>query len=538
MTNHLSLLEQNRLLSEEVKRRINQMSAINAVAAVVGQSLDLDKTLQTALQAVSDVVGAEACGISLIDKKAGEIVLRAQHGWMQDFVSSDPMRIPLGQGMSGQVINNDDVIVRNNLNGTEEYAVPSFRDEHFRSIAMAPMHARGEVIGILSIMSNQVNSFNPDIVGVLRVIADTVGVALGNARLYEASVEQENRLSAVLSSTADGILATDLYGHINLINPTAEKMLSIKREALLNKPLREAPIPSAFRELLMTSLANDAGKSFEVTLENGRSIAATVSPVYIDIEAQVEQPPATDGWVIVLQDVTHLREAEITRAEFIQTAAHDMRNPLSITLSSLNMLKSMINDQDEGVMEVIGLALGGVDRLRGLVDDLLHLEHIESGYNFNMEWELLPEVLHEISKEIAPLMNDRKITFTQQIPDDLPPIETDVDWLKRALHNYLENASKYTHEGGAVVFKAYGKGDMVHLEVTDNGPGISLKGQAKLFERFYRVEGVEGIRGSGLGLAIVKSIAEAHKGEVYVQSTPGEGSTFGLKIPAVNTPKD
>ncbi|GAB4528194.1 MAG: hypothetical protein OHK0046_46760 [Anaerolineae bacterium] len=533
MSNNISLLEQNRLLSEEVKRRINQLSAINSVAAVVGQSLDLDVTLATALQAVVDVVGAEACGISLIDKKAGEVVLRAQRGWVQDFVVSNPMRIPLGKGMSGKVIATNDVIVDNNLDGDEEYAVPSFREEHFRSIAMAPMHARGEIIGILSIMSSKANSFDADVVDVLRVIADTVGVALGNARLYEASVEQENRLSAVLHSTADGIIATDRNGRISLINQMAERMLGIHAVDLLEIPVREAPLPPTVRDSLLAALSRpEVNEAFEARLENGRVLTAVVSPVYV--ETQVEQDSATDGWVIVLQDVTHLREAEIARVEFIQTAAHDMRNPLSITLSSLNMLKTMVEEKD--AVEVVNLAMGGVQRLRGLLDDLLHLEQIESGYNFTLEREFLPEILYEVSKEVSPLMMDRKITFTQEIPDELPQVEADVDWLKRALHNYLENASKYTQSGGAVALKAYIKDNYIHVEVTDNGPGIPAKAQPKLFERFYRVEGSDSsIRGSGLGLAIVKSVAEAHRGEVYVISAPGEGSTFGLKLPAAAT---
>ncbi|MBZ0288468.1 MAG: GAF domain-containing protein, partial [Anaerolineae bacterium] len=171
-----SLLLQNRLLTEEVKRRIDQLAAINTVAATVSQSLDLNRTLKTALQAVLDVVGAEAGGISLIDERKAEVVLRAQQGWLHDFVTT-PMRIPLGKGMSGRVIDSNDVVLDNNLDGTEELAVPSFLEEHFRSIAMAPMHARGKIIGILSIMSKKANAFDPEMVTVLKAIADTVGVA-------------------------------------------------------------------------------------------------------------------------------------------------------------------------------------------------------------------------------------------------------------------------------------------------------------------------------------------------------------------------
>ncbi|MBZ0290056.1 MAG: GAF domain-containing protein, partial [Anaerolineae bacterium] len=236
-----SLLLQNRLLTEEVKRRIDQLAAINTVAATVSQSLDLDRTLKTALQAVLNVVGAEASGISLIDHQAGEVVLRAQQGWTHDFVSP-PMRIPLGKGMSGRVISRDDVVLDNNLNDGEELAVPRFMEENFRSIAMAPMHARGKIIGILSIMSLRPDAFTPEIVTVLKAIADTVGVALDNARLYETSVEQEKRLTAVFESTADGMIATDQNGRISLINHTAAVIFNVDAAQLIGTPLRGAPI--------------------------------------------------------------------------------------------------------------------------------------------------------------------------------------------------------------------------------------------------------------------------------------------------------
>src|SRR5690606_25283720 len=129
---------------------------------VVGQSLDLNKTLETALEVVLEIVDAEASGISLLDEETEVLVLRAQRGWLHDFVADEPMRIPMHEGMTGQVMASDDVIVYNNMTGDEAYAVPSFRDEHFRSIAMAPMHARGRIIGILSIMSHEPDRFDEE----------------------------------------------------------------------------------------------------------------------------------------------------------------------------------------------------------------------------------------------------------------------------------------------------------------------------------------------------------------------------------------
>ena len=181
MDDYEEILNQNRLLTEEVKRRGDHLAAINTIAATVSQSLDLNQTLQTALETVLSITGAEAGGISLIEEATGDVVLRAQQGWIHDFVKENPMRIPKGAGMSGRVVGSDSLIVENDLGDAQEIAVPRFREETFRSIVMAPMHARSRVIGILSIMSFEPNRFHAAVIDVLRAIADTIGVALDNA---------------------------------------------------------------------------------------------------------------------------------------------------------------------------------------------------------------------------------------------------------------------------------------------------------------------------------------------------------------------
>lgn len=529
-----NLVVQNKLLTQEIQRRSDQLSAINEVAAAVGHSLDLNKTLDTALKAVTQVVDAEASGISIIDEIVGEVVLRAQLGWINDFVVDNPMRIPLGQGMSGRVIDSDDVLVFNNLSGNEDYAVPNFREEDFRSLALAPMHARGKIIGILSIMSHSPNQFDDTIIGILRSIADTVGLAIDNARLHEQHVEQENRLNAILHSTADGIIATDQNSRISLCNYAAALMLDVEPQDIVGIPLREANIQMKVRDQLLLAVSperiHEDLQSFQASVEGGRELSVLVSPVRID--SQVASGSRMDGWVIVLQDITHIREAEIARVQFIQAAAHDMKNPLSVTQKSIQLLEEMVAElDDEMLSEVLIMARNGVGRVQRLIDDLLNIEKIESGYQFKLDDVDVRELVYEISAETKPLMEARNIQFQMDIAEDVPMLVLlDGEWIHRALHNYLENASKYAPECH-VYFSIYVKDSSINFEVRDTGSGIPLQAQARLFDRFYRVSNRKDVSGSGLGLAIVRSVAEAHGGSVYVRSKEGEGSTFGLKIP-------
>lgn len=538
MVNAENLRRENQYLTQEVKRQtqevrrhIDRMTAIYRVASTVGQSLDLDQTLSTALDAVTSVCNAEAGGISLIDESSGEVVLRAQRNWQQDFVTQ-PMRIPAGMGMSGEVIRTDDVLVINDLESRHiDFAVARFKEESFSAIAMTPMHARGKIIGILSIMSKTPNSFDAPTVDVLRAVADTVGVALDNARLYKASVENQNRLSAILQSTADGIISTDQRGRVRLINPSAERLLAIPQEAMLGEPLRDAPIPDALRQPLRLALSSrdeSPEKSFQVTLPDERVLLVFVSPVW-GAESVSEPESLHDGWVIVLQDVTYLRKAEALKAQFIQAAAHDMRNPIGVTMTSLGTLQSLVDD--ELAQEVIEIALSGVNRLQRLIDDLLNLERIENGYVFNMEPIDITEIVYECAAQSRPLIEQKSQQCIMDVQGVLGTVHGDAHWIGRALTNYISNATKYTQEGGEIRLKAFVKEAYVHIEVSDNGRGIPLDVQSRLFERFYRVKEASQERGSGLGLAIVKSVVEAHGGGVYMRSRVQEGSTFGMTLP-------
>jgi PAS domain S-box-containing protein len=530
MVDFQNLLAQNRLLSEEVKRRVDQLAAVSAVASSVSQSLDLNQTLTVALEAVLNITNAEAGGISLTDERTGEVVLRAQQGWMHDFVSQRQIRVPLGKGMSGRVFAADDAIVWNDLSQAKELHVPSFREEPFQSIVMAPMHARGKIVGLLSLMSRHKNHFDDDVVGVLRAIADTVGVALDNARLYETSVENQNRLGAILRSSADGIIATDQSGRIQLVNTAAHAMLGIENTHLIGAPLREAPLPVTLLESLLFALSShgaDAKRVFQVSLEDQRVLSVLVSPVIVD--RQWETSDIMDGWVVVLQDVTHLHVAEVARTQFIQAAAHDMRNPLGVTLNSLEQLLRYTHAPEP--LELIRIATSGVTRIHSLIDDLLNLEHLQSGYGFTLSEVFLPDLVDEVSANIWQYLSEHSLHYRVELDPRIPVMMMDRRWVARAITNYLDNAIKYTPSGGSIWLRAFINDAYLHIEISDNGPGIPYEAQSRLFERFYRANnGRAHIPGTGLGLAIVKSIAEQHGGTVYLHSEPGQGSTFGMTI--------
>lgn len=533
-----NIMNQNRLLTEEIRRRVDQLSAINSVATMVSQSLDLNATLESALDSVLQVIPVEAAGISMIDEEAGELVMRAQRGWKHDFVTN-PMRIKLGEGLSGAVMAQDKVVVTGDITDDPRIIYMDFFKEKVQAMVMAPMHARGRIIGIVSVMSYSPYTFTAEQTQVLQAIADQLGVALDNASLFEETRARQRRLSAVIDSTADAIIAIDKRGLINLVNSATETLFEIPARQLQGKRLYESGLHTRLLEGARRVMEDESQSVafFELTLDNGRYLSVAASPV----QSPEGLPNTFDlgGWVLVMQDITHLREAEKNRIRFIQAAAHDLRNPIGSAMSALDLLRLYHHRQNRDIdpSKMVELAMMSIDRMRDLIDDLLDLERVQSGVSLDMAPVDVRDLLERVMLETQPSIQHKEQHFHLEVADFNVMVYGDTRWLSRALVNLLSNACKYTPEGGDITLRAMhnpAEQELV-IEVEDDGIGIAASNRNRIFETFFRESRVrDQVPGTGLGLAIVKSVIEQHGGRVYVKSKEGQGSTFGITLPIVS----
>ncbi|MBX3064063.1 MAG: GAF domain-containing protein [Anaerolineae bacterium] len=526
-------------LVDRLKRQTGQIAVINTVVTAVSQSLDLNETLQTALRAVLSIIPVESSGISLVDEQAGELVMRAQYGLRLDFVT-EPMRIKMGHGMSGQAVTTGElVVVRGELDKDDpRLYVPAFANEATRAMVLAPMHVRGKVIGVLSVMSHDPYDFSEEELNLLRLVADQIGIAIDNARLFEAAKREQSRLEAVLQSTADAIIALDLRGNVSVFNQAAESLFKVNSDDWIGKSVLDVPLPELihdkFKQGIWQAPAENGNVRFDIALEGDHFYLMILSRVYAHTQTDEMQ---MDGWVTVFQDVTHLKEAERARLNFIQQAAHDLRNPLGVTLSALTMLNRNWKEPTPADQEVFNIALTGINRMQDLIDDLLNLEHIESGVDFRHEPMSISELVERCVGDMGPMLQRREQKMMVVAEPSLPTFYGDERWLYRALMNLLSNAHKYTPIGSMIKLRASAYGNYMVLSVEDNGPGIPMDAQLKIFDRFFRIRTTEKVPGTGLGLAIVKSVAEKHGGRAYVSSEPGYGATFRMILP-ISKPDD
>ncbi|HJW84718.1 MAG TPA: GAF domain-containing protein [Anaerolineae bacterium] len=202
----VGLAVDNARLYEEARRRADHMAALNEVAATVSQSLDLQQTLRTALDKALDVVGVDAGAISLVDEMAGELVIRVHRGWRQSDLAQRT-RVKLGEGLSGRAAVSGEVVVTGDVRGDPRLAVPQFAEEGVQAMALVPMRARGRVVGILGVMHYTPYAFSSDSIEFLKALADQIGVAIDNARLYEAEYARR-RTSEVLREISGALAST------------------------------------------------------------------------------------------------------------------------------------------------------------------------------------------------------------------------------------------------------------------------------------------------------------------------------------------
>jgi len=243
--------------------------------------------------------------------------------------------------------------------------------------------------------------------------------------------------------------------------------------------------------------------------------------------------------VVYFRDITErrrveeaMRELNRMKSEFFSSISHELRTPLH---SIAGFTKLMLQDKvsaPETQREFLTIIDEQSEHLGKLIDSLLDVSRLESGHFEIQKQRLsLKDMIHDAAHELYPLINEKGIVLSENIPAALPEVEADRERLRQAMTNLLSNAIKFSPDGGDIIVKAEDKGNELLVQVTDHGIGIPKEALRHLFERFYRVKTPAGVGGAGLGLYITKQIVEAHGGRIWVESELGKGSTFYFTVP-------
>ena len=343
-----------------------------------------------------------------------------------------------------------------------------------------------------------------------------------DAQLNALNTEQA-KLSAVLNQMKDGVLIADDRGHIQLLNPAAEKLFQVDQENSLGRSVVEV---LRYHQLVNLWRSARTGQRQSTMLE--------VGPQHVFLNAvAIPLSKSLQGNILLLfQDLTQLRRLETVRKDFVSNISHELRTPLASLNALVETLMEGALDDPPAARRFIRLMETEIYNLTQLVNELLDLSRIESGKMLLSFHRLTPIALIQPAYDRMALQAERAgIALTKECPQDLPVVFADPDRITQVLINLIHNAIKFTPNGGGITVSAYLDGEQVVFFVRDTGVGIDRKDLGRIFERFYKADQARTSGGTGLGLSIARHMIESHGGYIWAESVVGGGSTFSFSLP-------
>ncbi len=510
------------LTDEQLNSHVGELDMMRQVDRELNEALSWDRVRNMTLDWALRLTGAHSASLAMVNPDANELRIVATYG--PDVPDAEV--IPLNEGIMGRVASTGYPLIIGDVTQDPDYSSYS---QNTKSYLATPIRRRDRVIGVINLESPHLNSFTPEHLDFAERLANRASVALENARLFEETQREREKLSSILEKTTDIIIVVGFDQRLVLINEAALAAFRLQpHDAYAGREFKDVFAYTPLEGLYGRLFEREKHLPFmeEIVLEDGQR--------YFHTNAA---PNEQVGWVIVLHDVTPFKETEQLKNELIATVSHDLKNPLSVINGYVELL-GIYNELNERGEEFMRMIRRSIRAMRDLIDDLLDLAHIDAGLELSPEPVSLHPIIEDSVMGLINLAEEKKLKVEVNVPPDLPSVHGDDRRLRQVLNNLISNAIKYTPPEGQIIVRAESRGDSVMISVEDDGMGISPEDQAQIFERFYRVRRPEtdGIEGTGLGLAIVKSLIEAHGGELGLESHLGEGSTFYFTIPYAPTP--
>jgi two-component system phosphate regulon sensor histidine kinase PhoR len=336
---------------------------------------------------------------------------------------------------------------------------------------------------------------------------------------------EKDKLDNILFSMADGVIMANVSGDIILANKAAGVLLGFKEENPLDKPVIEVVHDHEIDEILKLCL--NTGKSHTVQFESG------ITRRFLrGIAISMHNQDRLNGVLILLQDLTELRNMQTMRRDLVGNVSHELRTPIAGIKAMVETLLNGAIDDKVTARDFLVRIENEADRLAQMAAELTQLSRIESGQvRLEKEPVNLNALVEEVLAEMHPLAAKQQVTLVKELPPDLPLVRADKDRIRQTIVNLVHNAIKFNRIGGKVTVSTGYDGESVAVSVADTGIGISREDLPRVFERFYKADKSRAGAGTGLGLAIAKHTVQAHGGDIRVQSQEGKGATFTFTLP-------
>ena len=520
-------------VSEQLQQRVTTLNLLNEIGQTISSSLELEPLLNLIYEGTSRLMDASNFWIVLYDRERGELYYELIYDQGQRY---PPERLPYDPNrfLSAYVIERREPLFLSTLEEVQKvpiYLETTGSGRCPESLIAVPLLSRGRAIGAISVQSYEPHAFRREDLEILMMMATQAGVALENARLFREVEASQQYLRAILDSVDYAVMVTDLNGRVRLANRATENVFGIREPDIINSPLGEVICHQSLREIAgRIERGEVAGReSVQVTLSDDRIMATQIAPISTSQGERV-------GYVLAMADVTPLHRLSQLKSQVIRIASHDLRNPLQLASGFFHILLEELPPLTEMQANLAQRITHHLKTMERLIDELLELERVEVSGERPEELLDVGLLVQQAASEYRWQAEMKGLRLWTEITQDISPVRGNYRMLLRAIGNLLDNAIKYTPEGGTITLRLWEEGGEVILTVKDTGVGIPPEALPHIFEHFYRAHqpGTEHVSGTGLGLSLVQSIIREHHGRVWVESegVPGKGSLFGIALPA------
>jgi PAS domain S-box-containing protein len=485
----------------------------------------MDDVFQRILIQTVQALQVETAAIGMIE--GDQLIYRAAAGHNAGNIIGRKVR--LGDGIVASAAREGRGVVVSDISQDKNYSkADQFGGVEIRSLVVAPIQSPMGVIGIIEAINPVSNYFDPDALLVMTGIGGLAGTTIQNAQLFEKLQAAHQRYRELFEDSIDPMLITDWGGNI----------VEANRQAMLLSGFSSDQLHALRIDQLHEVDWDRIGPMFETLRENRTASYESIlhredSKLPVEVHARRVEFDETDSIQWIIRDITERKELDSLRNDLTAMIYHDLRSPLANIVSSLDVLYSMVPENDrETVESILKIAENSTDRIQRLVSSLLDVSRLESGQPVADQKVVdTTELIQSAIRDVTPVAAGRHQVLDRDLPEQLPPVWVDEDMARRVLINLMENASKFSPSGGRIEVGARLEGEEIHMWVTDNGPGIPVAEQDHIFDKFTRLHGNNRPGGLGIGLAFCRLAVLGHGGRIWVESEPGRGAAFHFTFP-------
>jgi two-component system phosphate regulon sensor histidine kinase PhoR len=523
-------LERSELYESERRAR-DLAQQLARTGALLATELDPAAVLDEIVAQAPALLGADAAVVRLLEDD--ELVVSAAGGELPDRLLDS--RSPATGWAAGDAIQTRAPVAVGDVQNEGMGAADPALDAGYRAFLAVPLVGpEGALQGVLSVYARRARTWQTEETEALSALAGNASAALASAELYQRVALEKERSVAILANIADGIVAVDRDGRVVLWNEAAERITGIQAEDAIGR--------STVQVLHRTLESSDESRA-DALGDRLLSIRRGEDEVWLSLTEAIMRDPAgaVAGRIFAFRDISGERVVEQMKSDFVTAVSHELRTPLtSIYGFAETLLRQDVLFDDSERRTFLGYIASESERLTRIVDQLLNVARLDTG---DLQVNLAPTDVRAVVSEVVHVAeqapNGNEHHFVVDLPEEPLDAEVDTDKLRQILANLVDNAVKFSPEGGRVTVAARADDRNVEVRVEDEGIGIPEEEQRRIFSKFYRGDAMTrdpSTSGTGLGLFIAHGLVKAMGGRMWVDSREGTGSSFAFEIPVARKP--